>query len=168
MSLIGNVRDSKQLTPRERDVLYEQLTHTRRLSWAVAQVSAQIIDRRGIQHAVRMALARALRKLTIPHEAELILDGGLRAPCTYTSQEIIIRGDATVPLIAAASVLAKVTRDRYMLRMHERYPLYGFDAHKGYGTRKHVEAIRTYGFLPIHRKTFCSRLIPAKQQSGRS
>jgi ribonuclease HII len=157
---IPGIKDSKQMTARERERVYARLRAADGIRCAVALTSSAVIDAHGIQYAIRDALRRALRKLQVsPDEVVVLLDGGLRAPEEYTRQRTIIRGDATERVIGAASTVAKVTRDRYMVREHTRYPVYGFDEHKGYGTANHRMAIRKQGLSPIHRRTFC-RNIP--------
>lgn len=159
MRLLKGVKDSKQLTPKKRDELYKYLSKLPGLSWSVVMVSASIIDKKGIMEAVRRAMQKALAKLDPrPMETLVLLDGSLYAPASFTYQKTIIRGDQTEPLISAASILAKVTRDRYMVRAHTRYPVYGFDVHKGYGTAMHRERIQKQGLSPLHRKTFCRKI----------
>jgi ribonuclease HII len=124
--------------------------------WSVQFSSALYIDTYGIVPAVRRALARALRALDVyPREAEVRLDGSLTAPAHFVHQTTIIRGDQSEPVISMASVAAKVRRDNLMRRLAAKYPAYGFDIHKGYGTQKHREMISALGLSPIHRKTFC-------------
>jgi ribonuclease HII len=94
--------------------------------------------------------------LLSPEEGKVFLDGSLHAPREY-EQETVIGGDASIPAIMLASIAAKVSRDRLMKRLALSYPRYGFEQHKGYGTKAHIEAIRTYGFSPEHRRTFCRR-----------
>jgi ribonuclease HII len=153
--IFEGVQDSKKLSPKAREMWYERITTTTNVQWAVACTGAAVIDKHGIQYAVRSALARALTKIVVhPDTALILLDGGLRAPDRFKEQQTIIRGDATEPLISAASVLAKVTRDRYMCRADARYPQYGLAVHKGYGTQMHQLAILQHGLCPLHRKSF--------------
>lgn len=156
---IPGLNDSKQLTEYQREEAFARLLASPDVSYAVAMVSARVIDRDGIQHAIRRALARALAKLNVPPDDTLVLlDGALRAPDAYTHQKTIIRGDETEPVISAASIVAKVTRDRYMCNQHRQFPVYGFNAHKGYGTRVHRTAIMSHGLCPLHRRTFCRNI----------
>ena len=156
---IPGLYDSKQLTEQQREEAFARLRASPDVLYAVAMVSAKVIDRDGIQASIRRALARALAKLDIPpHDALVLLDGGLRAPGVYVHQKTIIRGDETEAVISAASIVAKVTRDRYMCRQHQQFPAYGFNAHKGYGTRVHRTAIMDHGLCPLHRRTFCRNI----------
>lgn len=159
MTMLRDVRDSKQLSPKKRDELYSVLHSMPQLLSAVSMVGPAVIDDRGIVYAVSLAMKRSLKKLALdPDACSVLLDGSLKAPPVYTHQETIVRGDATEPLIGAASILAKVTRDRYMAKMAEKFPKYGFDAHKGYGTKRHCEAIALHGPSEQHRRTFCTSL----------
>lgn len=157
--LLSGIRDSKQLTEQHREKWYRVVTSTPLIAYALTYVSAPVIDRDGITGAVRRALTRSLDKLTLdPERAHILLDGGLVAPSQFTSQETIVRGDAQEPLIAAASIIAKVHRDARMVRYARAYPQYGFERHKGYGTEVHRNAILEHGLSPLHRKSFCGSL----------
>lgn len=168
-SLVEGVRDSKQLRAQRREELFsrmKELEHAGLMRFAVSFSSVQIIEERGIVFAVQSALKRSLRKLTERPlgEAEdrplyeVLLDGGLHAPREFSMQKTIIRGDVTEPVISLASIAAKVLRDRHMEELAQKYPAYGFDAHKGYGTLEHRRAIARLGLSDIHRATFCTRL----------
>jgi len=156
------VRDSKQLTERAREAWYaraEALADEQQLYFSVAFSSARKIDRSGIVPSISAALERVLRTLiataTIaPDECEVLLDGSLYAPNDFIHQRTIIRGDETEPIISLASIAAKVERDRLMLRMAKKFPAYGFNEHKGYGTKKHISMIRQFGLCDIHRRSF--------------
>ena len=149
--------DSKQLTPLARERLYRQMRRRMRagdIHFAVRSTSAERIDRWGLSRAVLAATARAVHALAPEPEGVLIyLDGLLKAPREY-AQQTIIGGDETVPLIALASIAAKVTRDRLMTRFAKEFPEYGFDIHKGYGTKAHYAALKKYGPSLIHRQSF--------------
>lgn len=157
--VLDGIRDSKKLTEEARERWYARLQGLRRegvLRFAVAYTSAEKIDRLGIVWAVSSALRRALAELAVnPAEARVLLDGGLRAPKEYLEQKTIIRGDASEPVIALASIAAKVRRDRLMKRLASAYPAYGFEIHKGYGTALHREKIEALGLCDIHRESFC-------------
>lgn len=151
------VADSKKLTEKKREKLFEMLIARvvrGDVRYRVEMESAETIDREGIVPAIRRALDRAVNALA-PDAAlvHILLDGSLRAPTEY-SQETIIDGDDLVPLISLASIAAKVTRDRHMLELAGQYPEYGFEKHKGYGTKAHYEALAKYGPSAIHRRSF--------------
>lgn len=154
----GATRDSKQLSPSERESIFRHFQRRRcvdGLRFACSQTSAPVIDRIGIVPAIHRAMASALRQIDIPPDrTAVLLDGGLQAPDEYEDQTTIIRGDASEPVIAFASIVAKVRRDRLMVRLSRQYPQYGFERHKGYGTIAHRDAIKKYGVSPIHRRSF--------------
>lgn len=160
--LLEGVRDSKKLSEKVREELFERAhaliaTHSIRIS--VATSSAAYIDSYGIVPAIKRALGEALSKLEVaPEECRVLLDGSLSAPAAFTDQHTIIRGDESEPVISLASIAAKVLRDRRMENLALRYPAYGFDAHKGYGTLAHRRAISEVGLSDIHRASFCSRI----------
>jgi ribonuclease HII len=152
------VRDSKQLSPQQRDVLFEYITSHGRLKHASAFVEAETIDSIGIVNSAYEAAAKAIRELGVsPGRVSVLLDAGLRVPSRWT-QESFVRGDETIPAIAFASVVAKVTRDRFMEEMSLSYDPYHFDRHKGYGTAEHRRAIARTGLSSLHRASFCTRL----------
>jgi ribonuclease HII len=150
------IRDSKQLTPRQRDKLYKAIVNDKNLEWGIGIVSEKVIDRINILEATKLAMKKAVRSLEkkLPRGKKfLILDGIMKLDLPI-AQKSIIKGDEKVFSCAAASILAKVTRDRMMIKYHQKYPRYRFDLHKGYGTRKHFKLLKKYGPCPIHRKTF--------------
>ena len=163
VAAIPGVRDSKQLPMHKREViarLAKNLAKEGRISYAVAFVSSGVIDARGLTHAARLATKRALKRAGArPNTTLVLLDGGLHAPKIFRAQKTIIRGDQTQFIISLASVIAKVARDKRMVRLSEEFPKYGFDGHKGYGTDSHVRAIKKHGVLQIHRKTFIKNII---------
>jgi ribonuclease HII len=124
--------------------------------FAVSFGSAMMIDTRGITFAIRHALADSLKKLNRPPEQTLVLlDGGLRAPAEYAFQKTIVKGDEKEPVISLASIAAKVLRDKKLYALAKKYPEYGFEKHKGYGTSSHYAAIAKHGVLEkVHRKSF--------------
>lgn len=160
--LVEGVRDSKKLSEKKREEIFEhtrQLEKASALRFSVSTSSAAYIDRYGIVPAIRRALAEALSRFEIePADCRVLLDGSLKAPAEYIYQETIIRGDDTEPAISLASIMAKVTRDRLMKRLSPDYPAYDFHVHKGYGTASHLSAIARCGLSDIHRASFCSRL----------
>ena len=155
------VKDSKRLSPAEREKWYEKILAARRsgaADFSVTFVFAETIDRIGISAALRRAIAGCLIKLKVkPSRSHILLDGGIKAPVKFSEQETIIKGDEKEPVIALASIVAKVTRDRLMARLSRKYPDYGFAEHKGYGTRKHCLAIKKFGLCEIHRRSFLKR-----------
>lgn len=153
----GSIRDSKQLSAIRREYFFGELRKEEMRGMIVcttAFILPRVIDAQGMTKALRLGVARALEKLCLDVSAmRVVLDGSLFAPPEY-AQETIIRGDETVPIISAASVIAKVSRDRRMLRIAKKYPQYGFEKHKGYGTGAHYEALRKHGVSPVHRRLF--------------
>lgn len=157
-ALLAGVRDSKQMSELGREIWFEKLRILEQeegLRYAVVFSSAHYIDAKGIVPAVQVALARALRSLEASAEtSRILLDGSLKAPARFIFQQTIIRGDETEPLISLASIAAKVRRDRLMRRLAMRYPEYGFETHKGYGTKAHYGALKKHGPSAIHRRSF--------------
>jgi ribonuclease HII len=151
------VNDSKKLSEKKREVIYEMLKARAARGdarFTVEFESASTIDTEGIAVAVRRALARGVQVLAPdPSLVHIQLDGALRAPLEY-SQETIVHGDALIPLISLASIAAKVERDRLMCKLAEDFPQYGFEIHKGYGTKMHYQMLGEYGLCAIHRRSF--------------
>lgn len=153
------LRDSKQLSAQQRETLYEYIVEHGRLRHAAALVSAEVIDAIGIVNATHEAAAIAINSLRASAaHARVMLDAGLKVPGEW-QQEAFVRGDETVPVISLASMIAKVTRDRFMENLGSQYRAYKFDAHKGYGTAEHRRLIKKEGFSDLHRTTFCTRLF---------
>ena len=150
------LNDSKQLSERRRNLLREEIEREA-VAWAVAVVEPEEIDRLNILHASTHAMCEAVNQLTVKPEF-LIIDGNRFYNETDIPYQCVVKGDARCADIAAASVLAKVTRDRYMLEMAGKYPEYHFEQHKGYGTKLHYDALREYGPSPIHRLSFLKKL----------
>jgi ribonuclease HII len=151
LACFEGVRDSKQLTARERERLFEVIMQ-HAVAVGVGIGSVEIIDERNILQATKYAMREALAQLTIPPQA-LLLDA-IHLPGIELLQRSIIKGDALCLSIAAASIIAKVTRDRMMIQLHEHFPVYGFAQHKGYGTEYHLVALRKHGATPHHRRSF--------------
>ena len=156
-SFIEGVNDSKKISEKKKEKLYEQITEEA-VDWAVGIVDQNEIDEINILNATKKALHMAISNLKVNPDRILVdaLEHIDTCGIPYTS---IIKGDANVYSISAASIIAKVTRDRMLQEYDEIYPQYGFAAHKGYGTAKHIEAIKTYGPCPIHRKTFIKKFV---------
>lgn len=151
LECFAGVRDSKQLTARERERLFEVVMQ-QALAVGVGIGSVEMIDERNILQATKYAMCDAIARLSIPPQA-LLLDA-IHLPDLELLQRSIIKGDALCLSIAAASIIAKVTRDRIMVQMHELYPAYGFAQHKGYGTEEHLTALHEHGATPHHRRSF--------------
>jgi len=158
----NGLTDSKKLSERARVAwtdYFKKAKKEQKCIFTTVSVSPHVLDNQGMTKSAHAAIARALQRLQLPEEQTIVkLDGLLKAPDTFMHQEVIIGGDAKHMAIAAASVTAKVTRDAYMVRQAGRFPEYGFELHKGYGTKKHIMAIRKHGFCPLHRRTFCRRI----------
>ena len=149
------LNDSKKVTEKRRAVLYEQITREA-VAWSVAWADEKEIDEINILNARMLAMDRAIQALDPPADFALI-DGNRSAGITCPN-ETVVKGDGKSASIAAASILAKVSRDRYMLEMAEQYPEYAFEQNKGYPTKLHYERLRQYGPCPIHRLTFLKKL----------
>ena len=153
------LNDSKKVTPRRRDILFDQIRGAA-LAWAVAWAEPEEIDALNILNCRMLAMDRAIRALEPPADYALIdgnRDHGSRCAISL-AHETIVSGDGRSASIAAASILAKVSRDRYMEEMARLYPHYEFQRHKGYPTRRHYELLRQYGPCPIHRRSFLGKL----------
>ncbi|MCW5671347.1 MAG: ribonuclease HII [Hydrogenophaga sp.] len=148
---IKGLADSKQLTALRREKLYDEI-RAKALCCSVAQASVEEIDQLNILQATLLAMRRAVLGLRLK-PAKVLVDGN-RLPTLDVLTEAIVSGDALVPSISAASILAKVTRDRLLCELHLQHPEYGFDQHKGYGTAQHMQALRVHGALSVHRRSF--------------
>ena len=148
------IDDSKKLTPSRREDLFHTINSHPLVRYAIADASHEEIDAINILQATIRAMLRALGQLIAIQPLDYLLVDGMKLPGCPIPQEKIIKGDAKSQSIAAASILAKVTRDRLMEEYHRQWPEYGFDTHKGYGTKKHIDAIKQRGPCPIHRLTF--------------
>ena len=149
---IEGLNDSKKLSPRQREKIFPQIKK-RAVAIGVGAVSHKRIDQIGIGPANILAMERAIAKLKIFPD-HLLLDGGRSKVNSDLPQKGITRGDGKCASIAAASIIAKVIRDRLMVKYHKKFPLYGFARHKGYGTRGHIGKIHEFGPCPIHRRSF--------------
>ena len=148
---IAGLNDSKKLSAARREKLFDEI-RAKALCCSIAQASVEEIDEINILQATLLAMRRAVEGLRLK-PAKVLVDGN-RLPVLDVLAEAIVKGDATVPAISAASILAKVTRDRWCAELDAQYPQYGFAAHKGYGTTEHLAALQTHGACPEHRKTF--------------
>lgn len=174
MKEFAGVADSKKLSEKKRERIFEMLQKRAEQSdvrFAVEFESAKVIDVEGVAEAVRKAISRGIHSIESRRnqmstnlstsDFDILLDGALHAPPEY-SQETIINGDELIPIISLASIAAKVSRDRLMCELAKEYPEYGFEQHKGYGTKAHYEALSKYGLCNIHRRTFIHIDLPTK------
>jgi ribonuclease HII len=156
---IEGLADSKSLSARQRENLYSDIiSHAD--CWAVGRASVAEIDRFNILQATLMAMRRAVMRLRI--QPDYVAVDGNRVPQWEYSAEAVVKGDSRVEVISAASIIAKVVRDAEMAEMHIKYPGYGFDSNKGYGTAQHLEALERLGPTPIHRRSFA----PLRKELG--
>lgn len=149
--LIDGVDDSKKLSEKKREMLFEKIKE-KAICYNIEFVSEQEIDKINILEATKKCMAKAINNMG--KTPDIVLVDAVKNLDTKVETYSIIHGDALSYNIAAASILAKVTRDKLMVELSKKYPEYGFEKHKGYGTKQHVEAIKKYGILPIHRKSF--------------
>ncbi|MBP1764459.1 MAG: Ribonuclease [Firmicutes bacterium] len=148
---IEGLRDSKKLSVRKREELAEIIKHSA-LSWSLAKATLEEIEQLNVHHANLLAMKRAIEGLSL--QPDKVYVDGLHVPAISIPAEAIVKGDDKIPAISAASILAKVSRDQAMMEYHKLYPQYGFDKHKGYLTKKHMETLETFGPCPIHRKSY--------------
>lgn len=156
-SFIEGINDSKKISEKNREILYEKITEEA-IDWAVGIVNQEEIDEINILKATKKALKIAITNLKTKPE-RLVVDALKQIDTCGIPYTSIIKGDAKVYSISAASIIAKVTRDRIMKEYDEIYPEYGFAQHKGYGTAKHIKAIKEFGPCPLHRKSFIRKFI---------
>jgi ribonuclease HII len=165
--LFRGVKESKQLSEAAREKWFTQIQETLSganvggvlVDFSVVFQSERIVDSKGISFAIKKSMNLALLRLKlVPEECIVLLDGGLKAPAQFSIQKTIIKGDVKEPVIALASICAKVLRDRYMRKLAKKHPQYGFDVHKGYGTKAHYMALKKHGMAPAHRRTFLKKL----------
>lgn len=160
-----SIKDSKQLSPNDRELWFALALEARKegkLDFAVSMVSEKVIDRRGIGYAIRLGIKRSLVALGVPEDSQVFLDGGIKAPKRFIHQLTIIKGDEKVPIISLASIMAKVIRDRKMVRLSKKFPEFNFHKHKGYGTFEHRQAIQKFGPTIIHRRSYLTHLTKGK------
>jgi len=165
----NKLRDSKKLSKKKREEIFEKFKEMKiegKIDFTVAHSSPKFIDNKGISKAIQTGIDRSLEKLQLSYDRKdivILLDGLLKAPKEFKSAggrtKTIIKGDEKDVFIACASIVAKVSRDRLMCRLAKKYPKYGFEIHKGYGTARHVELIKKHGLSNLHRASFCSLII---------
>lgn len=154
--VIDGVNDSKKLTEKKREQLYSKIKE-QSLAYCVASASVDEIDEINILNATFLAMTRAVSGLQV--KADFALVDGNRLPSLEIDAKAVVKGDALSESIAAASILAKVERDHFMLNLANEYPNYAFEKHKGYGTKLHIEMIKKYGASNVHRKTFLKKIL---------
>ena len=154
---IAGLDDSKKLTEKKREALFPVITE-QALSYGIGFATPEEIDKINILQATFLAMRRAVENLSVTPDL-LLIDGNQKPHIGLCDEVTVIKGDAKSMSIAAASVLAKVSRDRYMLKLSEQYPQYAFEKHKGYGTKLHYERIVQYGISPVHRRSFLKKII---------
>ncbi len=152
----AKIRDSKKLSAAQREKWYKKLTECVKIKWAIGIVPEKIIDEINILEATKLAMEKAFEKLGIisQNEIYILIDGNFTLEKFDLNQKAVPRGDEKIISVAAASIIAKVTRDRIMEEYHAKYPEYDFISHKGYGTKKHIDAINKFGPCLIHRRSF--------------
>lgn len=155
-TVLPGVNDSKKISEKKRELLFDYIKENA-LAYGIGRASEQEIDEQNILQATFLAMRRAVEALSVP--ADFALVDGNRIQGLDIPSQCVIGGDGKVLSIAAASILAKVTRDREMRKLANQYPEYGFEKHKGYGTKAHYAAIAQYGICPIHRRTFLKKLL---------
>ena len=153
---IEGVNDSKKLSEKKRELLFDKIINECK-DYSIGTASEKEIDELNILQATFLAMKRAVDGLSVKPDCALV--DGNQIPNLDCDVTTVVKGDAKSESIAAASILAKVSRDRYMLEMAEKYPQYGFEKHKGYGTKLHYEMIEKYGICDIHRKTFLKKVL---------
>ena len=156
-SMIQGVNDSKKVSEKKREILFDKIKEEA-ISYGIGIVWQDEIDEINILEATKKALTESLKELKVKPDV-ILVDALTKINTLGIEYRSLIKGDAKVYSIAAASILAKVTRDRIMREMDEIYPQYGFSKHKGYGTAYHMQAIREYGLCPIHRRSFTKNII---------
>ncbi|ADQ40474.1 Ribonuclease H [Caldicellulosiruptor acetigenus I77R1B] len=154
--IIEGVRDSKKLTPKKREKLFDEIIKES-IAYSVAMVDSKIIDEININNATFLAMKNAIENLKI--EPDIVLVDGYEIPNLSFNQMAIIKGDRKSYSIACASILAKVSRDRYIVEISSKYPVYKFEKHKGYGTKEHIEILQKYGPCEIHRISFLKNIL---------
>ncbi len=152
----GRIKDSKQLREEKREEVFKKLKNNK---FIVCYGSVKEIDSLGITRAIALAIERGLKNLKINVNSTILLDGSLKAPKEFKNQKTIIKGDEKETIIALASIVAKVSRDRLMKKLSKKYPKYELGIHKGYGTKKHISLIKKFGLSALHRRSFCKNYI---------
>lgn len=164
----NKLRDSKKLSSQKREEIYKKfliLKKEGKIYFTVSHISNKIIDKEGITYATKLGIKKCLNSIEFSDNEKVMggvflrLDGLLKAPIKFENQETIIKGDEKDVFIACASIVAKVSRDNFMKVLTKKYPSYGFEIHKGYGTTLHYRFLKKFGLSDAHRKTFCKNLL---------
>lgn len=163
-TVMDGINDSKKLTEKKRELLFDEIKE-KALAWCIATASVEEIETINILEAAKLAMQRAVAGLKV--SPDIILVDGNQPPVFDTDSEAVIKGDGKSQAIAAASILAKVARDRYMLELAEKYPQWQFEKHKGYGTKLHYACIDEFGESPVHRPSFLKKYY-AKKAAGKN
>lgn len=166
-AFFSNLKDSKKLSEKKRGEWFKKIQEKivsskvpNRFRFSVAFSSNKVIDTKGIIRAIEMAIEKIFAGFKLNSEECLVLlDGNLKAPKEFKNQRTIIKGDEKEPVISLASIVAKVSRDKYIVNLSKKYKEYGFEKHKGYGTKLHYEMIKKHGFCNIHRRSFLKKLL---------
>lgn len=159
-TVIEGLNDSKKLTEKKRELLFDEICEKAE-AYCVATATVEEIDRLNILQATFLAMRRAVEGLRV--KPKLVLVDGNRNPELSVHSRLVVKGDGTSACIAAASILAKVSRDRYMAKLAEQYPQYGFEKHKGYGSKLHYQMLDEHGISPVHRKSFLKKYISGEE-----
>ncbi|MFA5838453.1 MAG: ribonuclease HII [Candidatus Paceibacterota bacterium] len=160
MSIFSGVKDSKKLSAKKREEWFEKIKELKKkglVDYKIAFVSNSEIDKIGITKSIQKAINNCLKSIN-PKTCKVLLDGGIKAPEKFLNQKTIIKGDEKEKVIALASIIAKVSRDKVMCEFAKKYPQYRFDKHKGYGTALHIKKIKKHGPCKIHRKTYIKNI----------
>mgnify|MGYP001579745551 CR=1 FL=1 len=157
-----SIKDSKKLSPSDRELWFALALEAKKgglLNFAVSLVSEKVIDRHGISYAIKLGIKRTLKTLGVPTDSQVFLDGGIKAPKEFRHQLTVIKGDEKIPVVSLASIVAKVTRDKRMVKLSKKFPKFDFQIHKGYGTNLHRSAIQKYGLTEVHRQSFLKHMV---------
>jgi len=150
----SKLRDSKKLSAKQREKYYQLFLKHPNIQWGIGKITEKTIDRINIYQATKLAMERAVHNLSRKIVPGFLYIDGIMEINVSIPQKTMVRGDETIQLCAMASIIAKVTRDRFMMNYHKKYPHYGFNLHKGYGTRLHIAMLKKYGPCSIHRRSF--------------
>jgi len=160
-NFFDKLRDSKKLSEKKREEWFSKFVELEKqkiIEYSCLSKTAGDIDAIGISICIQKSIAETLQELNATSTDKIFLDGSLNAPAEFPNQETIIKGDEKIPVISCASIIAKVLRDKKMTEFHAEFPEYGLDGHKGYGTSKHMEAIKKHGVSKIHRLTYLKNI----------